>query len=91
MVRPYACSVRRQRYTIAMPLAKLTDIKNRVGEEIGVSDWIMIDQANVFTWPGFDLVPQPDGGLVRGVITRGFFERVRDAVLRARARTVDRD
>ena len=30
-----------------MPLASLIDIKNRVGEEIGVSDWIMIDQARI--------------------------------------------
>jgi acyl dehydratase len=30
-----------------MPLAKLSDIKNHVGEEIGVSDWIMIDQARI--------------------------------------------
>ena len=30
-----------------MPLAKLTDIKNRVGEEVGVSDWILIDQARI--------------------------------------------
>jgi acyl dehydratase len=30
-----------------MPLAKLSEIKNHVGEEIGVSDWIMIDQARI--------------------------------------------
>lgn len=30
-----------------MPLAKLTDIKNRVGEEVGVSDWISIEQARI--------------------------------------------
>jgi acyl dehydratase len=30
-----------------MPVAKLTEIKNRVGEEIGVSDWITIDQARI--------------------------------------------
>ena len=30
-----------------MPLAKLTDIKNRIGEEIGVSDWISIDQSRI--------------------------------------------
>ena len=30
-----------------MPLASLIDIKNRVGEEIGVSDWIMIDQTRI--------------------------------------------
>jgi hypothetical protein len=34
--------------------------------------WIVVDEANVFTWPGFDLVPQPDGSFLRGVITRGF-------------------
>ena len=44
---PYACSLRRHRYTIAMPVAKLTEIKNRVGEEIAVSDWITIDQARI--------------------------------------------
>lgn len=30
-----------------MPVAKLADIKNRVGEEVGVSDWILIDQARI--------------------------------------------
>ena len=30
-----------------MPLAKLSDIKNRVGEEIGVSDWISVGQQRI--------------------------------------------
>ena len=30
-----------------MPLASLSEIKNRVGQEIGVSDWISIDQARI--------------------------------------------
>jgi acyl dehydratase len=30
-----------------MPLASLTEIKSRVGEEIGVSGWITIDQARI--------------------------------------------
>ena len=30
-----------------MPVAKLTEITNRVGEEIAVSDWITIDQARI--------------------------------------------
>ena len=55
----------------------------------------IIDDANVFDWPGFDLVPQSNGGFVRGTVTRGLFERIRDAVLTARARhrlrEVDRD
>src|SRR5581483_5736246 len=47
MTAPHACSHRRQRYTMAMPIAKLTDIKNRVGQEVGVSDWIAVDQARI--------------------------------------------
>lgn len=30
-----------------MPLAKLSDIKNHVSEEIGVSDWITVDQERI--------------------------------------------
>lgn len=30
-----------------MPLAKLTDIKNRIGEEVGVSDWITVGQDRI--------------------------------------------
>ena len=80
---------RRTAGAIAIPEA----VKARIGLDRARPAWIVIDEANMFAWPGFDLVPQPDGGFVRGVITRGFFERVRAAVLRARghSRTVDRD
>jgi acyl dehydratase len=30
-----------------MPLASLTDIKTRIGQEVGVSSWIAIDQARI--------------------------------------------
>jgi acyl dehydratase len=30
-----------------MPLASLTEIKHRVGEEVGVSSWIAVDQARI--------------------------------------------
>jgi acyl dehydratase len=30
-----------------MPLASLTDIKNRVGEQVGISGWITIDQERI--------------------------------------------
>jgi acyl dehydratase len=30
-----------------MPLASLTDIKTRIGQEVGVSSWIPIDQARI--------------------------------------------
>ena len=32
---------------IAMPLARLTEIKNRIGSEVGVSSWITLDQARI--------------------------------------------
>jgi len=42
---------------------------------------LVLEEANIFTWPSADLVTQPDGGFVRGVVTRSFFTQVRDAVL----------
>ena len=30
-----------------MPLVTLTEIKSRVGEEVGISSWILIDQARI--------------------------------------------
>src|SRR5437763_5447679 len=30
-----------------MPLANLADIRDRVGEEIGISDWLTVDQARI--------------------------------------------
>jgi hypothetical protein len=62
------------------------DVKVRIGLTRARPAWVVIDDANVFAWPGYDLVPQPRGGFVRGVVTRGFFQLVRDAVLAAHAR-----
>jgi hypothetical protein len=74
---------------IAIPEAVIA----RIGLDRARPTWIVIEEAGMFDWPGFDLVTQPDGGFVRGVIPRSFFERVRKAVLRARShsRAVDRD
>jgi acyl dehydratase len=30
-----------------MPLATLSEIKSRIGQEVGVSDWLMVDQARI--------------------------------------------
>ena len=30
-----------------MPIANIDEIKSRVGEEVGVSDWILVDQARI--------------------------------------------
>lgn len=67
------------------------DVKGRIGIDRGRPAWVVTNEANVFTWPGFDLVPQPDGGFVTGTITRGFFERIREAVRRGRMQAIDRD
>jgi hypothetical protein len=71
------------------------DVRARMGLDRSRPAWIVVDQANVFTWPGFDLVPQANGSFVLGVITRGLFERVRAEVLSTlqvqRSRLVDRD
>jgi len=46
----------------------------------------VIDQADVFTWPGFDLVPSSDSSFVRGMITSGFFQQIATAVIAVHAR-----
>src|SRR5437763_3387973 len=33
-----------------MPLANLADIRDRVGEEIGISDWLTVDQARILAF-----------------------------------------
>jgi acyl dehydratase len=30
-----------------MPIATLSEIKSRIGQEVGVSDWLMVDQARI--------------------------------------------
>ena len=47
---PYACPEQPQGYTIVMPVASLTEIKSRIGDEVGVSGWIAVDQARIDTF-----------------------------------------
>ena len=35
-----------------MPLATLDEIRNRIGEEVGVSSWVLIDQARIDAFAG---------------------------------------
>jgi mRNA-degrading endonuclease toxin of MazEF toxin-antitoxin module len=71
------------------------DVKARIGLTRARPAWVVIDDANIFVWPGYDLLPQPGGGFIRGVVTRGFFRLLRDAVLaahaRGRPRRIERD
>lgn len=70
-------------------------VRRHIGLDRARTAWVVVDEANVFMWPGFDLVPHGSGGFVRGVVTRGLFSQVRDAVSAIRARggprRVDRD
>jgi acyl dehydratase len=33
-----------------MPLASLDDIRSKIGQEVGISDWILVDQARIDTF-----------------------------------------
>ena len=70
-------------------------LKTRIELDPGRPAWVVVDQANVFTWPGFDLVPLSNGSFVRGTITSGFFQQIAAAVIatraRGRPRRTDRD
>jgi hypothetical protein len=70
-------------------------LKARIDLDPGRPAWVVIDQANVFTWPGFDLVPSSNGSFVRGAITSGFFQQIAAAVVavhaHGRLRRTDRD
>ena len=71
------------------------NISQRIGLDPARSSWLILDEANVFSWPGFDLVPQRGGAFARGTVTAGFFRQVVDAVLalrrRNRTQTISRD
>jgi hypothetical protein len=70
-------------------------LKTRMGIDPVRDAWVVLDDANSFAWPGFDLVPQTNGTYVRGTVTASFFVQVRDTVVALRARNrprrVDRD
>jgi hypothetical protein len=44
--------------------------------------WVIVSEANLFSWPGPDLRPAPGRGpesVAYGVLTPKFFKRVRDS------------
>jgi hypothetical protein len=78
---------RSEQNAIAIP----DDIKPRIGLDRKRPEWLILDDVNVFTWPGFDLLPQANGSFVRGVVTRGFFALVRETALSVKPRQIERD
>jgi hypothetical protein len=90
-VLPITSQAPRNATAVAVP----SQLHARLGLDPSRPAWVIIDDANVFAWPGFDLVPQPDGGFVRGIASASFFEHIRRAVIAVRSsgkpRTVKRD
>src|SRR4028118_1882440 len=79
-----------------MPIASIEEIKNRVGQEIGASSWLLIDQQAIDTFAGVTQAHQftpvdpeaaaktPFGGTVaHGFLTLSLLSRMAaDAMLR---------
>ncbi|HLL31069.1 MAG TPA: MaoC family dehydratase [Allosphingosinicella sp.] len=79
-----------------MPIASIEDIQSKVGTEVGVSDWILVDQARIDGFAGITEDPQfihidpeaaaktPFGGTVaHGFLTLSLLSRMAaDAMLR---------
>jgi acyl dehydratase len=79
-----------------MPIASIEDIQSRVGSEVGVSDWILVDQARIDAFADVTEDPQfihidpesaaktPFGGTIaHGFLTLSLLSRMAaDAMLR---------
>jgi acyl dehydratase len=79
-----------------MPIASIEDIQSKLGTEVGVSDWILVDQARIDAFAGVTEDPQfihidpeaaartPFGGTVaHGFLTLSLLSRMAaDAMLR---------
>jgi acyl dehydratase len=79
-----------------MPIASIEDIQSRIGDEVGVSDWILIDQARIDAFADVTEDPQfihidpeaaaktPFGGTIaHGFLTLSLLSRMAaDAMLR---------
>jgi len=70
-------------------------LKERLGLDPARPAWVVVEEANVFAWPGFDLVPSRDGDFVHSAVTSGFFQQIVAAALavhsRGKLQITDRD
>ena len=69
------------------------EIPTRVKRHLGLDSersWVILDELNVFRWPGYDLrpIPDKDGRYDYGLLPPKFFESiVKKFAKRARARS----
>jgi hypothetical protein len=62
------------------------EIPLAVGRQLGFDDdhsWVIVDEANKFTWPGYDLRQRRDGGYHYGYLPPRLFNNIRTAFLAA--------
>lgn len=69
------------RATVEIP----SNVKVQLGLDAARS-WVVCDEANEFTWPGFDTEKTPSGRPSFGFLPRGLLVRIRSEFLAARTR-----
>lgn len=71
-------------------------VKRHLGLDDALS-WVVLDELNVFVWPGFDLrhIPGQPGQYAYGYLPPRFLDRLRDGLrerrVRGRLRSIDRE
>ena len=47
----------------------------------GERSWVVVDEVNMFVWPGFDLQANKAGEIADGLVPSRFYEQIRQRVL----------
>jgi hypothetical protein len=68
-------------HTPPLDPARAIEIPHKVRHHLGLDEqksWLMCDEVNVFTWPGFDVCPTPHGQVSYGVMPPGLFKAAKE-------------
>jgi hypothetical protein len=77
-------------HTLPMDADAAIELPHRVKRHLGLDDapsWVVLDELNVFVWPGFDLrhLPGKPGQYAYGYLPPRFFDQLRDSLRERRA------
>lgn len=53
--------------------------------------WVICSEVNQFDWPGFDLGRTSEGAISYGKIPASLLQRIRDEIVKVRAKSTNRD
>jgi hypothetical protein len=72
--------------THSPPTADLpaVELPAAVKKHLGLDDersWVIVDEVNVFEWPGHDLDVTPSGGVAYGLLPPKLFNRIKASLL----------